>query len=221
MFAGKRKFSLYDASWNEATGAPDVTGEDDGRDKLDEYVFEKDTRKLIDAVLASLARDGEKRRLFFVHFAVTDLVGHEHGWDVTPRSRYMKSVAAVDAEIGRILDAIERSTTLRDRTAIVLTSDHGGGAPFKSHDRPDMWVDYIIPFVVWPGASDGPHDLYALNLATRADPGLAQPPSAFAGKPPVRNGDAGNLVLALLGLPAVPGSTIGAEQDLVVAAPAR
>jgi hypothetical protein len=156
-----------------------------------------------------------------VHFAVTDLTGHAYGWDLTGGSRYMKAVAIVDTQIARILDAIEASDTLRGKTAIVLTADHGGGAPFKSHERKTMWVDYIIPLIVWPGAPDGAHDLYALNIATRADPGLTQPPHDFTGKPPVRNGDAGNLALELLGLPAVPGSVIGAKQDLVVAGPAH
>lgn len=221
LFAGKNKFSVYDDTWNGLNGAPDTTGEDNGRDKLDEFVFQADSDKLTDAVLAALKRDDTKRKLLFVHFAVTDLTAHAYGWDVTPGSRYMKAVAVVDAELGRILDAIEGSQALRGKTAIVLTADHGGGAPFKSHDRPRMWVDYIIPLVVWTGAGDGAHDLYALNAATRADPGLTQPPRDFAGKPPIRNGDAGNLALELVGLPAVPGSTIGAKQDLVISGPAH
>ncbi len=215
LFAGKSKFSIYDVSWNAEHGAPDVTGPDDGRDKLDTFVFELDTKKMVDGVLASLAREQSKRRLYFVHFAIPDLTGHAYGWDVTPSSRYMGAVAAVDVQIARLLDALEQGS-LRDKTAVILTADHGGGAPFKSHDQTHMWIDYIIPFVVWTGAADEARDLYALNLATRADPGLTQPPRDFTGKPPIRNGDAGNLALGLLGLPAVPGSTIGARQDLVV-----
>jgi predicted AlkP superfamily pyrophosphatase or phosphodiesterase len=221
LFAGKSKFSVYDETWNAQNGAADVTGGDDGKDKLDQFVFEPDTVKMTDAVLAALTRADDKRKLLFVHFAITDLTAHAYGWDVTPGSKYMKAVAAVDAQLGRILDAIEGSDRLRGKTAIVLTADHGGGAPFKSHDRVNMWVDYIIPLVVWTGSSEGPLDLYALHVATRADPGLTQPSRKFTGKPPIRNGDAGNLALELLGLPAVPGSTIGAKQDLVVTGPAH
>jgi len=58
----------------------------------------------------------------------------------------------------------------------VLTADHGGGAPFKSTtDR--MWVDYIIPFVVWSG--DGHKaELYALNPQTRKTRASRTPRSA-------------------------------------------
>jgi len=84
-----------------------------------------------------------------------------------------------------------------------------------------MWVDYIIPFLVWTGDHETPRDLYAINPGTRADPGLAQPRQGVDAKskaslPPIRNGDAGNLVLALLALPPIPGSTINANQDLRV-----
>jgi hypothetical protein len=219
LFAGKTKFSLYDVSWNGESGAPDTTGEDQGRDKIDEFgVFAKSS-EIADAALRALAegsKGGSPGALVFVHFAVADLVAHARGWDVTPGSRYMQAVGAVDRELGRILDGIESSESLRGSTAIVLTADHGGGAPFLSHDRPDMWVDYIIPFLVWTGDAEPPRDLYAINAGSRRDPGLTQPARASTEPPPIRNGDAGNLVLSLLGLPAVPGSTIDAQEDLRV-----
>jgi predicted AlkP superfamily pyrophosphatase or phosphodiesterase len=217
LFAGKSKFSIYDVSWNNDHGAPDVTGKDNGRDKLDRFLFEADTTKMVDALLAALAKEQKQRRLYFVHFAATDLAGHTYGWDVSPGSRYMKAVRRVDEELVRLLDALEAGP-LRDTTAIVLTADHGGGAPFKSHDQKHMWVDYVIPFLVWTGPGGEPRELYELNATTRADPGLKQRPRDFAGLQPVRNGDAGNLTLSLLGLPPVPGSVIGAKQDLKVTA---
>ena len=221
LFAGKSKFSIYDMSWNAANGAPDTTGADDGRDKLDRYLFEVDTSKMVDALLESLARETAQRRLYFVHFALPDLTGHAYGWDVSPDARYMKAVRKVDVQLERLLDAVEASSALKNKTAIVLTADHGGGAPLKSHDQSHMWIDYIIPFVVWTGPGQEVRDLYALNSATRADPGLWQPARNATGLPPIRNGDAGNLALELLSLPPVPESTIGVKQDLKIVAPAR
>ena len=215
MLVGKTKFALYDASWDAAHGAADALGADDGRDKLDLYRVEPDPAALTDALIELFADAGAGKRLVaFAHYAAPDLVAHANGWDVTPGSPYMQALVAVDRELGRLIDAIEASERLRGRTLVVLTADHGGGAPLRSHDQPHMWVDYVIPFLVWSGDALGPRDLYALNPGTRRDPGLARPRAEDAGPPPIRNGDAGNLVLAALGLPAVPGSTIGAAQDL-------
>jgi hypothetical protein len=254
IFAGKTKFSLYDASWSAENGAPDTVGEDQGRKKIDEYVFTEKTAEIADGIIRNL-KTGGQRSLVFAHFAVTDLTAHAYGWDLTPGSRYLKALASIDQQLGRVLDAIGADESLRGHTAVVLTADHGGGAPFKSHDQIQMWVDYIIPFLVWTGDGEAKRDLYALNPRTRADPGLAKPRTAAAAKidgsnggagatpgggatrgagaasgaestpgaspaktslPPIRNGDAGNLIRALLGLPSVPGSTINAGQDLSV-----
>src|SRR5262249_49844354 len=40
MFASKSKFVLYDQSYDESRGAPDTTGPDNGRDKIDLYVHD-------------------------------------------------------------------------------------------------------------------------------------------------------------------------------------
>jgi arylsulfatase A-like enzyme len=240
MVVGKTKFSLYAASWDEEHGAPDLVPPDDGRKKIDAFVYSDKTSEIGDAILRELAgpepkerareaepnaapgapKDASRKRLVFAHFATTDLTAHAYGWDVTPGSKYLKALASIDREIGRVLDAVEKDESLRGRTAVILTADHGGGAPFKSHEQTRMWVDYVIPFLVWTGDGGTPRDLYELNATTRKDPGIGQPRIAPGGAtaarslPPIRNGDSGNLALALLGLPAVPGSTLNAAQDL-------
>lgn len=223
LFSGKTKFSLYDTTWDGTNGAADVTGPDDGRDKLDLVRIDLKMTSLVDEVVRWLGESTPKRRLAFVHLAAPDLTGHAFGWDVTPKSRYMTAVRDVDRELGRILDAIEASPALSARTAVILTADHGGGAPLKSHDQPQMWVDYVIPFFAWTGApangGAGGFDLYELNAATRRDPGLWQVPRDAGVPPPMRNGDAGNLALTLLGLPTVPGSRIGVRGDVLVEGP--
>lgn len=219
LIAGKTKFAIFDTSFDAENGASDTTGTDEGRDKIDACVQTDDPVAATDALIAELAR--APRTLTMIHYAVTDLTAHRYGWDVSAGSPYLKAVGAVDGQLSRLLDAIEASPELKEHTAIVLTTDHGGGAPFKSHDQPHMWVDYVIPFAVWCGAREGEHDLYALNAATRADPGLKQPPivldaagASSPALPPIRNGEAGNVALALLGLPAIPDSVLNRMQDL-------
>jgi hypothetical protein len=54
-----------------------------------------------------------------------------------------------------------------------------------------------------------------LNPWTRAEPGLARPGNDQ--RPgPIRNGEAGNVALDLLGLPPVQGSTLNGAHDLRV-----
>jgi hypothetical protein len=222
IFAGKPKFHLFDDSWDAARGAADEVGTDEGRDKIDQFLVDPVPENMASGLIAELTRSGgSEKRLVFVHFAATDLVAHSRGWDVTKGSPYMVAVADVDAALARLLNVIESTEGLRGRTAVVLTSDHGGGAPFKSHDQPHMWVDYIIPFLVWTGGA-APADLYEVNAKTRRDPGLARPRPGDGKLPPVRNSDAGNLALDLLGFPPIPGSTVNAAQDLrTVLPPAR
>jgi len=214
LLAGKPKFSLYDQSYDAQDGAPDTIAPDDGRDKLDRFVFSEKTEEIGDGVVRELG-DGARKTVVFVHFAIPDLVAHASGWDLTPDSKYLKAVLRVDAELGKILAAIDAQPRLAGHTAIVLTTDHGGGAPFRSHHMNQMWVDYIIPFVVWTG--DGHKaELYELNQKTRKDPSIWNPATGAEGLPPVRNGEAGNVVLQLLGLPAIPGSTLDGKQDLLL-----
>jgi hypothetical protein len=213
ILCGKPKFHLFRDSWDAARGAPDTLPPDDGRNKVDRFLVDPKPDGLADAVIEQLKQPARAQRLLFVHFAVPDLTAHAKGWDVTPGSAYLKAVGEVDAALGRILDAIEGTDGLRGRTALILTADHGGGAPFKSHDQAHMWVDYVIPFLVWTGGAPRA-DLYALNPTTRRDPGLGRPRPGDGSLPPVRNADAGNLALDLLGLPAIPGSTVDAAQDL-------
>jgi hypothetical protein len=81
--------------------------------------------------------------------------------------------------------------------------------------------DFLIPFIVWLG-SDGPStELSALNADRRAVVPSSQYVDNTMSPQPIRNAEAGNLALQLLGLPAIPGSVANAKQDLrLVAAPA-
>lgn len=217
LFASKSKFSLYDISYNEKTGAVDEVGEDDGRDKLDVFQFEGETEKLIDGAVAALKSDTPPH-FTMLHLRDPDSAGHGYSWDVTSADTdYMKSVSKVDALIGRLFEAVETSNSLKGKTWFVITADHGGLTGTKGHGEAKEEDNYTIPFYVWgPGVKAG-SELYALNSNTRKDPG-SKNPAYDEGVPPIRNGDAGNLALKLMGLPAIEGSTINANQDLKVLA---
>lgn len=205
-YASKLKFWLFDQSYDAAHGAPDLTGADDGTDKIDVYVHHPHT----DDLAAIVTRDLRSRpsHYTFVHFDDPDTAGHESSWSVQPGSAYLRAVQAADRGLGALLAAIEADPQLRGRTALVVTADHGGSGTGHYSDRPE---DYTVPFYVW-GPGIRPADLYALN-AHRRDPGDRQPTTVTS---PIRNGDAANLALALLGLGPVPGSTLGADVPLRV-----
>jgi arylsulfatase A-like enzyme len=71
---------------------------------------------------------------------------------------YLASVASVDEEIGKILDAVDQSN-LKDNTIIVLTSDHGWGMGEKSYlYKNSLWQESTrVPLIIRaPGiAKDG------------------------------------------------------------------
>lgn len=210
-YVSKSKFSLFDVSYDARHGAPDTTGADDGRDKIDRFVYEPSTEELVDRVVADLRES--PAAYTFVHLRDPDATGHWFGWSVRSGSRYLRAVRRADDRLGRILDAIEADDRLRGRTAVVVTADHGGSG---RHHLAEREVHYTVPFYVW-GPGIAPADLYALNAGTRADPGAANP-GLDADRPPVRNGDAANLALDLLGLGPIPGSTWGADTPLRVRA---
>ena len=98
---------------------------------------------------------------------------------------------------------------------VVVTADHGGLGP--SHLDPRRFANFRVPFLVWGAGVAAGADLYAIN-PTYADPGKARVGYAAALQP-VRNGDVGNLVLDVLGLPPIPNSEHDYAQDLEVLAP--
>ena len=62
---------------------------------------------------------------------------------------YLASVASVDEQIGKILDAVDNSS-LRDNTVIVLTSDHGWGMGEKNYlYKNSLWQESTrVPLIV-------------------------------------------------------------------------
>ncbi len=210
-YVSKSKFALFATSWDAVNGAPDAIKPDNGRNKIDLFRYDANTAALV----AQLAADqrAQPANYVFLHLTDLDSAGHAKGWDVTPGSDYSNTLLRIDNRLGVLFRLVDESPVLAGHTAIVLTADHGGTE--KNHGDATLAVDYTVPFYVWgPGATGGA-DLYALNPASRRDPGTGRP--AYDAAPqPVRNGEAGNVALKLLGLGPIPGSTIGAAQDLAV-----
>ncbi len=215
LFASKTKLSLYDVSYDKRKGAADKVGKNNGRDKIDLFMISGSTEELVKSLIEAL-KGGNPPNFTMLHLVNSDSAGHSKGWNISSKnSDYMKSIAKVDWLIGQVLATIESSNKLRGNTTLIITSDHGGQSGTKGHEDSKERDNFRIPFYVWgPGVQRGA-DLYSLNSQNRKDPGDQNPPYGSS-RPPVRNGDAGNLALDILGLPPIPGSTINARQDLVV-----
>lgn len=200
LYAGKDKFVIFDQSYAA---------------QIDAYLFNANTTSLVSDYLAAMTSNPFQYSM--LHLLDPDPAGHSTTWNLTPGSRYLNAVASIDQALGDVLNTIESDATLFGNTAIILTSDHGGQLGTFSHTQATLSDNYTIPFYVWgPDVAAGV-DLYSLNLFSRTDPGMAQ--FAYTDPDqPIRNGDAANLALDLLGLGAIPGSTINSLQDLNVAA---
>lgn len=214
LYTAKSKFSLYEISYDDTSGAPDAVGEDNGRDKLDTFVVEKNAEKLTDALLKQFTT--QAAGLTMLHYKDCDSAGHGKKWSLELDSPYMDALKNVDEQINRILTAIDSTPALKGSTWVVVTADHGGTLGTKGHS----WIkpykeNFTIGFYVWGPKVPAGKDLYELNLKSRQSPEENKNPAYSADGQPIRNGDAGNFCLSLLGLPAIPGSTINVKQDLV------
>jgi hypothetical protein len=208
MYASKPKFDFFDRSWNEENGAPDVTGEDHGRDKIDTYINNSNTGVLVDSFVTHL--NLSPHEYTFIHLVDPDATGHDYGWESV---EYYDVVMKMDTLLGRIFDAVEVDERFAGTTAILVTTDHGGKG--TSHHDPTVPENYTIPYYVTAPAVSAGADLYWFNPVSRLDPGTGRP-NYFASPQPIRNGGVTNLALDLLSLGAIPGSIINSGQDLEV-----
>jgi len=116
--------------------------------------------KLSDAAITSLKRPelNDKQFFMWVHYIDphSEYAAHE-GFDFgsDSRARYDGEVAFVDHHVGRVLQALAEQP-YAERTAIILTSDHGEA--FKEHGMIrhgfEIWEELVrVPFIVHvPGA---------------------------------------------------------------------
>jgi predicted AlkP superfamily pyrophosphatase or phosphodiesterase len=83
--------------------------------------------------------------VMFVHLPSTDNVGHAIGWASKDQ---LAAVAGADRCIGRLIDALDEAKVL-DKTAIIVTADHGGAG--KTHTPDDPRARHIPWIIVGPG----------------------------------------------------------------------
>ena len=214
IFASKSKFKIFDMSYNERMGAEDETGRDNGKDKIDTFIVEEETGMLMKEFFKASKKD--PFGLVMIHLRDTDTSGHKSGWDLEKGSNYLKAVKKIDGLIGDLIEFIDADLGLRGKTAVIITADHGGRLETKTHLNAKELLNYKIPFFVWGAPVATGADLYELNDDSRSDPGEGRPDYLDPETQPIRNGDAANLALSLLGLSAVPGSVINSGQDLKV-----
>jgi len=203
IFASKDKFSIFERSWNEFNGNPDITGQDNGRNKIDKFEINSlSTSELIDSFngdLSSLARD-----YYLLHIREPDSAGHQYGWEFETSTNYMQSIAETDNYIGRIIQTINLDPLLKDTTTLIVTSDHGGEQGTFNHSS-SSYQSHTIPFIVW--GKDIPNgDLYSFVGCSTQSPVRLDIPTAREKIQPIRNSDAGNLSAYLLGLGEIPDS---------------
>lgn len=189
LFTSKAKFELFRRSWPAS---------------IDRFTVHRDNKRLMNAVRADLRR--RPRAFTFVHLSAPDRAGHRHGF---LSAAYYRAVRKTDRRVGELLRTIQRQDL--DRLTLVLTADHGGTRG-HGHGDADRFSNYRVPFLTWGAGVARGVNLYRINPDFHS-PGHRRP-GYRTRRQPVRNGMVANLTTSLLGMPAVPGSTLDPDQSL-------
>ena len=223
MYANKTKFMLFDTnttytgggSYNAVYGAPDITGEDNGRDKIDSTYITTTLGGIVVDTFITQQKSASPNRYALLHINEPDSYGHSTGWG---SPTWYSQVTNVDLMLGKIFKLIEQDVpAMKGNTAIILTADHGNqdNPPTLPNGQPDR---YQVPFYVWgPGVPAGTN-LYTMN-ASRRQVATNYPMTTYAGMQPIRNAEVNNVALQLLGLGPIPGSSFNYAQNLKVTLP--
>ncbi len=204
LLSSKPQIQFVARSWDATNGGLDPYGLDDGRNKITRVVQTPDDQRLANRLTRMVAK--APKAFTFAHVSMLADVGRERGWH---RPRYMRTLTEVDAMVGRLLDTVSASPSLKASTLVVVTAD-GGGVGTTQTD-PSAPSTYTVPLLVWGPDVVAGADLYAINPAY-SDPGTARVGYRTAGQP-IRTATVANLVTAVLKLPVIPGSQVNNRQD--------
>ncbi|MCG3125857.1 MAG: Beta-barrel assembly-enhancing protease [Phycisphaerae bacterium] len=131
------------------------TARDRARASTRQAFVERPAAEVADSAIESIARDAAGPFFHFVHFFDPHRPWEAPAeWAARQRDPYLAEIAYVDAQIGRILDALQRRGVL-DRTLVVVTADHGEGL-FEHNEETHSAFIYDttmrVPLVLWrPG----------------------------------------------------------------------
>jgi arylsulfatase A-like enzyme len=105
---------------------------------LDHFVFVNDRDTvLMDRLLAEFPQDFG---VLFIHFAITDGMGHVYGW-LSPEQ--LSVIRRADEALGLLLAELN-ARNLRNETLIIISADHGGHDTTHGSSLPE---DMTIPWV--------------------------------------------------------------------------
>ena len=105
---------------------------------LDHFVFVNDRDTvLMERLLAEFPQDFD---LLFVHFAITDGMGHAYGW-LSPEQ--LSVIRRADEALGLLLAELD-TRGLRGETLLIITADHGGHDTTHGSSLPE---DMTIPWI--------------------------------------------------------------------------
>ena len=197
LYTSKDKIKFLERSYNARNGAPDRVGVDNGRDKIDSF-YNAGPKAVAQRLSASL-KSSQRRNLYFWHITLPDVAGHTSGF---MSRRYLTAVAQANALLGKMFATVQSTRTLRASTSVILTGDHGGSG--ASHRDATKVYNYRIPFYTWGRGVTVGVRLYKKN-PDKHYPGASR--TRYTGHQPIRNMDAANTSLRLLGLPSLPGAT--------------
>ncbi len=99
LFASKKKFILYEQSYNAANGAAGQYG----KDKINQFYAEDNSTSTMQSLM--LGGLGFQHFAYtFVHYAVPDSAGHSSGWG---GAAYNAAVHTVDVYLGQLFNLIQ------------------------------------------------------------------------------------------------------------------
>ncbi len=94
------------------------------RNELETHVDYGPAAEVADLVINSLQTHSKGPQFIYTHFVDSHAPYNLAGTEGTEYERYLRDVALVDRQIGRIRQAVEKAGLL-DRTVIILAADHG------------------------------------------------------------------------------------------------